>query len=185
MIADGDEVSKEARIDVAYGAVKQLLLAIHLGGDDLPDPFREFIDKAVRITLAQHGEHLVCHCVKQTHADPYKLVSWLGCAILSQIPCETGKSSDEISGFRIVSNALIKTLCGLLKYDTEGKVELPSRARKLLRKMLKEEKIGNRDHGIWQNGLYAAFHCAITSYRVFDGQIQPDVSEDVSAAGLS
>lgn len=160
---EDEGVSPQDRINVAYGAVRQLLLAIGLGQNDIPKEFHGFIEKAIRLTLAQHGEHLVQHGVDQKHVDPYKLVSWLGCAILAQIPCEGENSDGKKCPFRVVARATLMTLCGFLKFDSKNKVELPVRTRKLLQKMLVAEKIGNHEHGIWQNGLYVGFHCAVAS----------------------
>jgi hypothetical protein len=164
---DGDASSMEERGEIAYGAVKQLLLAIGLGKDDLPEQFRGFIERAVVVALTQHYAHLDSHCVKQTNADPYKLVSWLGCCILQDLPCEGENSSTGTCAFRTVADALIRTLCGLLKRDSGGRVELPRSTRKLLHQMLVAERIGKKEHGIWQNGLYAGFHCAVVAVDSF------------------
>ncbi|MEZ5301564.1 MAG: hypothetical protein R3F11_13080 [Verrucomicrobiales bacterium] len=67
-----------------------------------------------------------------------------------------------------MGNALIDTLSGLLAQDSGGKIILPIRTRTLLLQMLVAEKTGDSDHGIWQNGIYAAFHCAVASFRAIN-----------------
>lgn len=167
--SDGKKkASEEERAEVAYGATKQLLLAIGLGKAEVPKEFAVFIEKAVIVALTQHGDHLASHGVEQEHADPYKVVSWLGCSILEQLPCAKNnpKKGHPPCGFRIVADALVRTLAGLLKRDSGGKVELPMRTRKLLVQMLVAEKTEKKQHGIWQNGLYVALHCAVTTAEI-------------------
>ena len=163
------EVSKEDRAEVAYGATRQLLLAIGLGKEDLPVEFAGFVERAVVVALTQHGAHLDSHGVKQEHADPYKVVSWLGCSILDQLPCSsnTPNNGEPPCPFRSVADSLVRTLSGLLKKDSGDKVLLPEESRKLLVQMLVAEKTAKNAHGIWQNGLYIGFHCAVAVSEIY------------------
>lgn len=141
---------------VAYRGLFELQISferyrVHLQ----PDAFTN----AIVDTLSHHRAHLEVHRVDQTHVDPYKIVCWCGCAVLNSI--------DDPDNFLKAAAALVRVLGGLLQADSKGDVVLPSRTYKLLVQMLHEEKFGVCNHGIWQNGLYAAFHSAVAVMRCY------------------
>lgn len=161
----GEVASKEERAELAWATIDFFLRTLEESKLSVSE---EVVDQATQEMFAQHAAHLVIHRVEQSHVDPYKLICWFGCALL--------KTTTEIKGdkdgrcqFRAVAYALIRSLTNLLNLDSEGRVVLPGTTRQLLLQMVTEEKRTNTKHGIWQNGLYAAFHCSLASLRSFDG----------------
>jgi hypothetical protein len=154
-------VSPEDRGKLAYAVVKQIIRAVKHADSELVDD--SGFDNALTSMLAQHKVHLKTHQIDQSHADPYKLGSWFGCALLENVK-ESGDSLSENEPFNVIGQAVVDSLCGFLFADT-GKFRMSVKSRKLLLQMLFEEKFGACEHGIWQNGLYAAFHVAVNYHQ--------------------
>lgn len=152
-------------METADGALTELGKAILEQSAGVLDGLKEQTEMIVTKTLGQHKDHLQSHDVTQNDVDPYKVVSWFGCAVLAEVTCEAKNPKDRTCAFRAVARALINTLCGLLAEDSSGKVVFPANTRKLLLKMLIREKLKQGEQGIWQNGLYAAFHSAVVTLR--------------------
>jgi hypothetical protein len=167
----GENVSPERRMEVAFGAIKQLLLAISASLGGALEGLKVQADHVIAQTLTQHQQHLGHHNVEQTNVDPYKIVAWFGCAILEKVPCaaEDPKDGQPVCVFRQIGTALIDTMAGMLADDSEERIILPAKTRKLLLQMLIAEKTRKPEQGIWQNGLYAAFHCSVASLRAMTG----------------
>lgn len=161
------------RVNVAYGAVVELTKAINENMEAVLEGLKKQVEEVVSIQmeevvstmLSQHASHLKHHEVEQQQVDPYKIVCWFGCEILKHATCQSKENGDLVCPFRAVGSAIIGTLCGLLAEDSEGKIIMAQNTRDLLLQMLVAEKLGKKDQGIWQNGLYAAFHCSVGSYR--------------------
>lgn len=149
-------VPSEEISGVAYGALKELGRSFTRYRVDLP---ADAFTNAIVDTLSQHRAHLEVHRVDQTHVDPYKVVCWCGCAVLKLI--------DESENFERAATAIVRLLGCFLQADSNGEVVLPPRTYDLLVQMLREEKMGTCNHGIWQNGLYAAFHSAVAVMRCY------------------
>ena len=149
------------RARLAWAAIGALLKAFEVSKVDIPP---EEIERATREMFFHHAEHLVQHKMNQTHVDPYKLVCWFGCALLSEATI-IKNDKDGRCEFTAIAYAVIRTLTNFLNIDSEGRVILPPKSRQLLIQMLVQEKMRNHRHGIWQNGLYAAFHCSVATLR--------------------
>jgi len=140
--------------EVAYGVVRSLCRAmaeteiIPVGAFDS--------DEAVTQMLRQHRDHIDYLCINQLRVDVYKIACWAGCRIIAQI-CE-GHPEDE-DALEAASSTLVRFLAGTFKMDTE--IVVPNDTQILLKRYLVHEFQGNGDHGIGQNGLYAAFHTAV------------------------
>lgn len=160
-----EEDDENRRADTAYGALKQLSKAIRNNLADGLEGDKAHADKAILAAMTQHQNHLAHHSVAQKDTDPYKIVCWFGCYILKEVSCHKIEPVNQACPFRAVANALVDTLAGMLAYDSREKVILPSQTRLLLVQMLIAEKLDENDQGIWQNGLYAAFHCSVSTLR--------------------
>jgi hypothetical protein len=139
----------------AFGALQMLK-------DNLPKGCKLSIDKednVVIIALKRHGTHLDTHQVSQHHLDPYKLVCWLGCAIIEGIEDETFYQQGT------VVDAIIKTLEEFLVYETSYRVCVTPNDRELFKRLMKAEMTGSPQHGIGFNGLFMAFHCYRSSFH--------------------
>jgi len=160
----GSYTSNE-RSDLAWAAVEQFNKSIIEAKLDLEDP--SLLDETILEMLWQHGDHLSEHIGEQNHVDPYKIVSWLGCSLLRRVTLI--KTGGGRCPSHAVARATILTLEGFLHKDTGAYLEEDSRL--LLQRMLIKEKQDNyqSDHGIWQNGLYAAFHLAMKIGRFQKG----------------
>ena len=125
--------------------------------------------------LFHHKDHIGIHKIDQKRIDPYKIACWYGCSLLDEIAYKEGPDGKVASGidllgcgkskFEIVARSVIITLSAFLTKEQPGGVNLPTQTKKLLYQLLKEEKIGDSDHGIWKNGLYVAYHSAIATLR--------------------
>lgn len=165
----------DRRSEVAFGAVSQLILAVrHNMTSALPQLKTQLEETISQIDveadiivpmMSQHIGHLDHHEVTQEGVDPYKIVCWLGCEILSKVSCHRERPEKKICPFRAVGEALIDTLVGLLAEDSRGRIILSEHTRRFLLQMLIAEKLEHGKHGIWQNGLYAAFHCSVFAFR--------------------
>jgi len=169
----GEEDQINRRIDVGFGALRELEIAVRQNLDGLLEGLKIQTDAILVETLAQHQDHLRHHGVEQTDVDPYKLVSWFGCMLLGKATVQQGTLHVVTEGtpplkcpFRVIGEALIDTLAGMLAVDSEEKIILPGKSRMLLLQMLVAQKLGNDDQGIWQNGLYAAFHSCVVCLRL-------------------
>ena len=116
-------------------------------------------DDFVIAALKRHGVHLATHAVSQSHLDPFKLVCWLGCAIID------GLEDLTFHQHGVVVDAVIKTLEEILVLETSFRVRLTLNDRELLKRLVMAELQGNPDHGIGFNGLFVAFHCYRSSFR--------------------
>lgn len=146
-------------MQLAYAVMGQLWRAF-TAEDVIGEITDALYDDAVIATLKQHAQHLDVHNVAQSSLDPYKYCCWFGCAVLTRISLIQGTDQHRCN-FTKVSNAVVRTLCGMLDVDSYGYAKVPERTIRLLIQMLREEKRANLNHGIWQNGLYAAFHVAV------------------------
>jgi hypothetical protein len=136
--------------------------ALQILKDNLPEGCKLSIDKednVVITALKRHGTHLDTHTVSQHHLDPYKLVCWLGCAIIDGIEDVTFYQQ------RVVVDAIIKTLEEFLAYETSCQVRVTPNDRELLKRLMMAELTGKPEHGIGFNGLFMAFHCYRSSFH--------------------
>lgn len=136
--------------------------ALQILKDNLPKGCELSIDKEDNIVIAalkRHGTHLHTHTVSQHHLDPYKLVCWLGCAIID------GIEDVEFHQHELVLDAVIKTLEEFLVYETSYRVCVIPNDRELLKRLIMAELKGNPDHGIGFNGLWFAFHCYRSAFH--------------------
>jgi len=152
----------------AWFATNQLFRAIQLGfeGSKLKPLHAKIKMGLIKKAYEQHANHLHYHGVDQQRVDAYKLVCWIGCSVLSEESINPDTESD--CTFKIIARALIETLCGFLGEDSRGKIVFAKETRELLLQMLIAEETQNPEHGIWQNGLYAAFHCSVVSLRLME-----------------
>ena len=156
MASDG-ELTK-----AAYG----VLLALK---DNLPANCTLSIEQEEEVVitaLKRHGAHLTVHTVDQNRLDAFKLLCWLGCAIINGLEKEASYHQHET-----VLDALINSLEEILALETNREVRLTENDRELLRRFVMEEIKGNTDHGIGFNGLFVAFHCFRSSYRQLKGAV--------------
>ena len=114
--------------------------------------------------LKRHGQHLSTHTVDQDHLDAFKLLCWIGCAIINRLEKGISYSQHET-----ILEALIKSLEEILVMETNHKVRLTKKDRTLLKRFVMEEIKGNVDHGIGFNGLFVAFHCFRSTYKQLHG----------------
>lgn len=157
------QVSTEEIREAAYSSCMQLFLTLRDRNCSVVTDDVALIDEVVRETVLHHRDHLKVHQVEQKHVDGYKLVSWLGCILLKKL-VQTSESVGVEPGeghFKVVSGALVDLLAGFL-FEDKG-VRLPDEMLNFLENMLYEEAHHNSDHGIWMNGLYAAFHAAVVA----------------------
>jgi hypothetical protein len=112
-------------------------------------------DEVVIKALTQHGGHLSIIGIQQDHLDPFKLVCWLGKALISHLEAGDGDSQREV-----IIDGLIETLDELLFLETDENALVAAEDKELLKRMLVAEMTNQCDHGIGFNGLYIAFHFA-------------------------
>jgi hypothetical protein len=139
----------------AYGALQVLK-------DNLPVNCELSIEReenVVMVALKRHSDHLLTHAVNQSHLDPFKLVCWLGCAIVD------GLEDPTFYQHGVVVDSLITTLEEILVLETAFRIRVTDNDRKLLQRLVLEELKGNTDHGIGFNGLFVAFHCYRSSFN--------------------
>lgn len=112
-------------------------------------------DVACREAIAQHWEHVFQCNIKQASLDAYKFTCWYGWALLNRV---VGLESDKADK---VIKCTVKALNILLSKEFHRKDNgMGETSSQLLRKMLRNEWGKNERHGIGQNGLYVAYHCA-------------------------
>jgi hypothetical protein len=140
----------------AYGAYSLLK-------DNLPKDFictEKEEDDFIISALKRHGTHLSTHAINQEHVDPFKLLCWIGGAIIVEIEDKTYKRHEE------VLTALINSLEETLMLETGFHIKLDADNRNLFIRLAMEEIRGNSDHGIGFNGLFVAFHGLRVSYQM-------------------
>jgi hypothetical protein len=115
--------------------------------------------EATRDAISQHFAHLENCKVKADQLDPYKMVCWLTCSLLSKL------SSDDSRILDAVATAGILTQNKLLSMEPDSRFALDANSMRFLKLLLINEKRGNSSHGIWQNGFYAAYHSAVFMKR--------------------
>ena len=148
---------------------KAALGALEILKDNLPENCKLSIigdeEDIVVSALKRHGEHLSTHTIKQKHIDPFKLLCWVGCAIIK------GLDNDDLSYHQHnqVLGAVINSLEETLMLETDSKIRLSPEDRVLLQRLMIEEIKNNGDHGIGFNGLFVAFHCYRSTYRQLSG----------------
>jgi hypothetical protein len=153
-MSESTPVGPEEMKRAAYGAFLVLK-------DNLPKSFvytEKQEDDFIIAALKRHGAHLSTHAINQDHVDPFKLLCWIGAAIIADIKdpelqCE-------------LLTALINSLEETLIFETGLKLKLSEDTRNLFHRMTMEELKGNADHGIGFNGLYVAFHGLRISYDI-------------------
>jgi len=131
--------------------------------DNLPKDFKfseKEEDDFIISALKRHGAHLSTHTINQDHVDPFKLLCWIGCAIIGEIEDITYKRHDE------VLTALINSLEETLMLETGFRLRLTQNDRNLFHRLAMEEIKGNGDQGIGFNGLFIAFHGLRSSYEI-------------------
>lgn len=141
---------------VAYGA----LLVLQ---DNLPSNCKLRIEDEEEIVISalkRHGDHISTHRVDQEHLDAFKLLCWLGGALIERL--ETGESYTQ---HETILEALIVTLEEVLVLETNRQVKLTPKDHRLIKQFVMEEIKGNPDHGIGFNGLFIAFHCLRSTYK--------------------
>jgi hypothetical protein len=144
----------------AYGAWKLFLKWVPKTVTRLrPDQEEQVVIRA----CAQHGKHLATHGIQQTSLDAFKLVCWLGGSWLDMLDREK-----DVEECRQITQGLLSTLRLILARETEWNLAVPPSTMKLLASFIEQEWRGNTEHGIWMNGLYAAFHLGATSW--FEGK---------------
>jgi len=149
-MSNGSSGADENIKRAAYGAL--LLLK-----DNLPENCKlsiQDVDEIVIHALRRHGEHLATHAINQSHLDPFKLLCWLGCAIVERL--EMGESFHQ---HERVIDSLLMTLEQILVLETKFEIRVLPADKELIKRLLMEEIKGNRNHGIGFNGLFIAFHC--------------------------
>jgi hypothetical protein len=152
-----DQIKKEA-----FGALSALK-------DNLPKGCKLSIedeDEVVISALKRHGEHLSTHAVNQGHVDPFKLICWIGRAIIERLEKEVSYHQHAT-----ILDALIFTLEQILVLETKRIVRLTINDRELLKRLVMEEIKGNGNHGIGFNGLFIAFHCFRSTYNQLANKI--------------
>ena len=149
-------VSEDEMMEAAFGALQILK-------DNLPENCKLSVENEYNVVftaLKRHSEHLNTHAVRQKHIDPFKLLCWVGCALIQGL--EKGESYHQ---FEQILEALINGLEEMLMLETNSKVRLPKPDRILIHSLMMEEIKNNPDHGIGFNGLFVAFHCFRSSYK--------------------
>lgn len=117
-------------------------------------------DEVVISALRRHGEHLSTHAINQGHLDPFKLICWIGCAIIERLDKDVSFHQHEQ-----VLASIIKSLDEVLALETHRAVRLSESDRTLVGRFVMEEIKGNGNHGVGFNGLFLAFHCCRATYR--------------------
>lgn len=147
-------------MDIAYAVTDQLWKAFQLE-DVIGEISPSLYDEVIIETLTQHREHIKVHKIEPKALDPYKFACWFGCAVLGKVTIVENDDSDRCN-FTKASKALVRSLSGMIHIDSKYTVKVPERTISLLIRMLREEKKRNYNHGLWQNGLYAAFHTTVS-----------------------
>ena len=153
---DESNVGAEEMTASAYGLLQILK-------DNLPDHCKLSVENEYEVVvsaLKKHSAHLNTHAVRQKHIDPFKLLSWVGCALIQGL--ENGESYHQHDQ---ILEALINSLEEMLMLETDAKVRLPKPDRVLIHSLMMEEIKKNPDHGIGFNGLFVAFHCFRSAYK--------------------
>jgi len=143
----------------AFGALQVLK-------DNLPENCKLSIedeDEFVISALKRHGAHLTTHTISQRHVDPFKLLCWIGCAIIQNLEIESYAQHE------LILTALINSLEETLMLETDSQVKIAANDRVLIHRLMMEEIKGNGVHGIGFNGLFVAFHCLRASYKQING----------------
>jgi hypothetical protein len=159
----GDNAGEDLK-KAAYGAY--LILK-----DNLPENCTLSVqheDDLIISALKRHGMHLSTHAVEQNHLDPFKLLCWIGCAIIQGV--EKGESYYQQE---TIVTALIESLEVILASETNCGVIIPQEDKILLHRLVMAEIRGNGDHGIGFNGLFAAFHCYRSAHKLLKSKLAP------------
>lgn len=142
--------------ETAFGALSLLK-------DNLPEHCKLKFDDEYEVVISalkRHGAHLFTHTVNQSKLEAFKLLSWIGSAIIARL--ENGESYHQ---HETVLDALMGSMEEILALETNNNVILTDDDRVLLKRFLLQEIMGNPDHGIGFNGLFVAFHCFRSTYR--------------------
>lgn len=154
--------SEEERSEVAWSAIKQFQATLkEVYSQDLNK--EQQLDSALIGMLTQHQKHLDNHVDEQSDVDPYKIVCWYGCCLLQDaIVIHSNNTSERVAcPSKIIAKAMVNTLNGFLYQDSHKKFYLSEEQCNFLVRMLMMEKKDNKEHGIWQNGLYSSFYAAL------------------------
>ena len=138
-----------------HGTLRMFLRNVQPGYEFSIDDVEAIVFEACR----QHLDHLEVHDIEQHSIDPMKLACWLGGALLSKI------DADNDHHCEVIIRALLKMLRGILISESKWFLLMPPSAMELLERFLMAERRKNFRHGIWMNGLYAAFHCPLVAWK--------------------
>jgi hypothetical protein len=117
------------------------------------------IETIVSEACLQHAKHLDTHNINQVSIDASKLACWLGGCLLDRI------EHDNDHQCEVIIDALLKTLRGFLISESSWFLLMPPTTMRLLKSFLMAERRNKPKHGIWMNGLYAAFHCPLAAWK--------------------
>lgn len=152
---NSEPVGSDEMKKAAFGAYSLLK-------DNLPKDFiitEKDEDDLIITSLKRHGAHLSIHTINQEHVDPFKLLCWIGGAIILEIEDKTFVRHAD------VLTALINSLEETLMFETGLRLCLAQDDRNLFHRLAMEEIRGNGDHGIGFNGLFLTFHGMRSSYE--------------------
>lgn len=124
--------------------------------------------------LQHHREHIRRHQIEETSVDPLKIFAWFGYDLAENLTLQSQQlehasdiagSQAKITQRRDVIKALVMSMNTVIAVEKpEGGLDGPT-LRYLVR-FLEHELDGTCDHGIGQNGIFAAFHSALSMKRV-------------------
>jgi len=117
------------------------------------------VESIVSEACLQHAKHLDTHDINQVTIDASKLACWLGGSLIEKL------EGDNDHQCEVIIDALLKTLRGFLIAESKWFLLMPASAMRLLKSFLMAERRNNPKHGIWMNGLYAAFHCPLVAWK--------------------
>ncbi|HKK17697.1 MAG TPA: hypothetical protein VJ952_03365 [Opitutales bacterium] len=133
------------------------------------------IDESLDKCRRHHDEHIRCHQIEERSVDPLKIYAWFGFDLADKL---TRKSQELLDGDdSCSSNAILAQRHDILKalVATMNSTILVERPRggldrvtlNYLVRLLERELDEDSDHGIGQNGIFAAFHSALSMKRAF------------------
>jgi hypothetical protein len=122
---------------------------------------KAFETRILQKSIHQHLNHINVHHVTQMSLDVYKMISWIGCAILDEAK-QNALEPDEF--FMPLVKSIVLTLRGFYYRDTG--IQLTDPTVEFINTLLLNELKGNQNHGIWMNGLYLCFHVALEGHKI-------------------
>lgn len=133
------------------------------------------IDESLIKCMRHHDEHIFRHQIDEQSVDPLKIYAWFGYDLASKLTVKSGElleKDDSCSSNAILSQRhdVIKALVASM--NASILVERPRGGLdrvtlNYLVRLLERELDEDSDHGIGQNGIFAAFHSALSMKRAF------------------